>query len=239
MTRRVPLGLGDTNKDRWARAQSHEAGFWQRKGILGYQRERVASRYEGVVKSLAKSGAHARVLEVGSGPTCAARVFPNAQKVYLDPLMRVYRPLIPAEVVGAFVCATGEQLPFVDGQFDVTFSFNVIDHVQSPSQFVAELIRVTKPAGKVVLGVYTHPRVFAAIRAAIERVLPVFGEVAHPYFFSRESLVRLLESRGLQVEELHRVYAPSKRPALRRQDWVAIASRVAAPEPSPGSTSPH
>ena len=221
-----PFGLGDVPKDRWARAQNHEAAFWQQQGIMGDQCQRVASRYEGLVRSLAAAApSGVRVLEVGSGPTCATRVFPNARTVFLDPLMRVYRPLVTPEARGGFVCAMGEHLPFADGRFDFTFSFNVIDHVLSPARFVAELARVTRPAGRVVVGVYTHPRLFAVVRNAIDRVLPVFGEDAHPYFFSRESLATLLRSQGLRVDQLVCVHAPRSRPALRRQDWVAVSSR--------------
>ena len=193
---------------------------------MPHQIERVATRYHPLLRQFEKEAANgAEVLEVGSGPTCATQILPTAHKVFLDPLMRVYQPLCPPETAGRQVCATGEGLPFGEGRFDLVFSFNVLDHVQSPERFVAELIRVTRPGGKVVVGVYTHPRIFAVVRNFIERRLPLFGEVAHPYFISRQALVHLLESEGLRTEEVVQVYAPTHRPALHRQDWVVITTR--------------
>jgi len=227
MATQEPFGLGAVGKKRWARAQSHEAGFWQQQGIMDDQRRRVASRYEDVVRKLAASApGDSCVLEVGCGPTCAARVFPGASTVFLDPLMRVYRPRVTPGTSGAFVCAVGERLPFADSQFDFTFSFNVLDHVLSPTRFIAELRRVTRPGGRIAVGVYTHPRLFAVLRNAIDRLLPVFGEDAHPYFLSRESLVAMLRSQALRVDQLLCVHASASRPSLHRQDWVAISSRV-------------
>lgn len=225
MSQHVPTSLRDVLKSRWASAQQHEASFWKAPGALDSQFQRVAARYEAVVRGVAgNAGAGGWVLEVGSGPTCSVRTLRGPRKVYLDPLMVTYRPLLPPEVAGDFVCAMGEDLPFEDGQFDFVFSFNVIDHVLSPGRFVSELRRVAKPGGKVVLGVYTHPRLFAAVRTAIERGLPRLREVPHPFFFSRESLVRLVESQGLRLEELVQAYAAAKQPSLHRQDWVAVTT---------------
>ena len=226
MTDRIPLSLRDVKKNRWKKAQRHEAEFWQAPNAMPHQIERVATRYHPLLRRFeneARIGV--QILEVGSGPTCATQILPTTHKVFLDPLMRVYRPLCPPETGGRQVCAMGEGLPFAEGRFDLVFSFNVLDHVQSPERFVAELIRVTRPGGKVIVGVYTHPRIFAVVRNFIERILPRFGEVAHPYFISRQALVRLLESEGLRTEEVVQVYAPSHRPAFHRQDWVAITTR--------------
>lgn len=226
MDKHVPTGLGAVSRDRWSRAQSHEAGFWKQPGIVSDQLNRTRSRYEDLIQRLGASATpETCLLEVGSGPTCATRVFPRGRRVFLDPLMRSYRPLIATGVSGGFVCAIGEQLPFADSQFDFTFSVNVLDHVIAPARFVAELVRVTRPGGKVVVGVYTHPRLVATARIWIDRLLPFFGEAAHPYFFSRNSFVQLLESQGLRLDELIRVHAPERCPELHRQDWVAIASR--------------
>ncbi len=228
MTNGPPRALRDVEKARWRQAQGHEAGFWRLPKIMDSQTNRVAERYEPLVARFngkTGNGRPVHTLEVGSGPTCATRILSTPHKVFLDPLMRVYRPLCEPGITGLFVCSVGETLPFSGEHFDLVFSFNVLDHVFSPAKFVAEMIRVTRPGGRIILGVYTHPRLFAAVRNFIDRRLPVFGEVAHPYFISRHSLVRLMESQGLRVEDVVCVHAPARRPSLHRQDWVAVARR--------------
>ena len=226
MKTHLPRSLRDVEGGRWLKAQGHEANFWRLPHIMDSQIARVAERYRPIVARFENNVRNGeRVLEVGSGPTCATQILPTSQKVFLDPLMRVYRPLFRPEISGHFVCAMGESLPFSSHRFDLVFSFNVLDHVRSPRLFVAEIVRVTRPGGKVAVGVYTHPRAFAALRNFIERRSPLFREVAHPYFITRQSLIRLLESQGLQTEEVICVHAPDRWPSLHRQDWVAIARR--------------
>lgn len=56
---------------------------------------------------------------------------------------RVRAPLLAADV--------GE-LPFRDGAFDVTIAVTVCEFTASPAALVAELARVTRPGGRVVIG---------------------------------------------------------------------------------------
>jgi SAM-dependent methyltransferase len=229
----IPWSLRDVTLDRWRQAQQHEARFWKQHAALAPQQNRVASRYAGLIGEIVlngrggSAGTQRLTLEVGSGPTCATQGLNGARHVFLDPLMRVYRPLC-TDVPGSFVGAVGERLPFADATFDAVLSFNVIDHVISPAAFVNEMIRVAAPGGLLVLGVYTHPRLFAAVRNALERTLPWAREEAHPFFFSRHSLVRLMQHSGLEVDRVACVHAPARNPGLHRQDWVAFARKAAA-----------
>lgn len=45
----------------------------------------------------------------------------------------------------------GGQLPFPDGHFASVGALNVLEHVQEPEAFVAEVVRVTAPGGQIVL----------------------------------------------------------------------------------------
>ena len=222
----VPWSLRDVKKQRWNQAQAHEAGFWVKQNAVPYQENRVDTRYAKVLQEINQRGFSGEsILEVGSGPTCATRAMTNVSRVFADPLATVHSPLSPQPPNGHFVTCIGEELPFADGSFDGVFSFNVIDHVISPSHFVSELSRVARPGSLVVLGVYTHPRAFAFVRTLLERTAPVFRERAHPFFFSRESLVRLMRHHELQIEQVVCVYATKTHSALHRQDWVAIARK--------------
>ena len=45
----------------------------------------------------------------------------------------------------------GRHLPFADGHFACVGALNVLEHVEHPEAFITELVRVTAPAGRVVI----------------------------------------------------------------------------------------
>jgi SAM-dependent methyltransferase len=49
------------------------------------------------------------------------------------------------------VQGVGECLPFPDGAFDFVFSNEVIEHTDDDARYAAEMVRVTKPGGRLLL----------------------------------------------------------------------------------------
>lgn len=45
----------------------------------------------------------------------------------------------------------GRKLPFDENTFDAVGALNVLEHVDEPEAFIADLVRVTRPGGKIVL----------------------------------------------------------------------------------------
>jgi demethylmenaquinone methyltransferase/2-methoxy-6-polyprenyl-1,4-benzoquinol methylase len=95
----------------------------------------------------------------------------------------------------AFVEADATSLPFADGEFDtVTMSFG-LRNVHEPKTALAELLRVTKPGGRLVVCEFSHPpsRVFNGFyRFYNDRVLPVVAKAvssnAEAYDYLNESI---------------------------------------------------
>lgn len=86
------------------------------------------------------------------------------------------------------VVADAHALPFADGAFDAGVSFQVFEHLESPARCLAELARVVRPGGDLVL---TVPGVWPA------------HEVPHDYWrFTRYGLEALARNAGLEVVEL-------------------------------------
>jgi demethylmenaquinone methyltransferase / 2-methoxy-6-polyprenyl-1,4-benzoquinol methylase len=79
-------------------------------------------------------------------------------------------PAVPAEPIPAFVAGDALRLPFGDQVFDaVTISFG-LRNVVNPQQSLAEMFRVTKPGGRLVICEFSRlgPR---PLRVAYERYL--------------------------------------------------------------------
>lgn len=125
-----------------------------------------------------------RVLDVGSadGPS-VSWMHGNHQRFAIDVDPRGLTP-------GHDVCASALALPFADATFDVVGAFDVIEHCEPESVAVAELARVLRPGGRLLLSVpayqwawsdhdvraghhrrYTRPRIRAAVEAADLQVL--------------------------------------------------------------------
>ncbi len=56
---------------------------------------------------------------------------------------------VPAGVEG--VCAPMEWLPFEDGRFDMAFSVEAVEHATDQERAVAELARVVRPGGRIIV----------------------------------------------------------------------------------------
>ncbi|MFY9916745.1 MAG: class I SAM-dependent methyltransferase, partial [Nocardioidaceae bacterium] len=121
-------------------------------------------------------GSPQRLLDVGSadGPSVEwMRGDHERFAIDVDP-----RGLAP----GRGVCASALALPFGAGAFDVVGAFDVLEHCEPEAQAVAEIARVLRPGGRLLMSVpayswawsphddqaghyrrYTRPRLVAAI----------------------------------------------------------------------------
>lgn len=110
-------------------------------------------------------------------------------------------------------------LPFADDSFDaVTMSFglrNVVDYKQG----LAELLRVTKPGGRVVICEFSHPTWGPFRHVYVEYLMKVLPEVAKVVSSDPESYVYLAESI--------RAWPTQAQLALSLQDvgWCDVAHR--------------
>ena len=86
---------------------------------------------------------HGRALDLGCG---------NSP---YQPLLTSITSYVPYDVdrssLGAHVIGTAESLPFASASFDSALCTQVLEHVAQPAQVIAEIARVLKPAGRLVL----------------------------------------------------------------------------------------
>ncbi|WP_188755084.1 class I SAM-dependent methyltransferase [Microbacterium album] len=103
-----------------------------------------------------------------------------------------------------FVEADATDLPFADGEFDaVTMSFG-LRNVDRPKTALAELLRVTRPGGRLVICEFSHPR-SAAFRRLYgfynDRVLPrvarALSSHSEAYDYLNESIKQWPDQRTL------------------------------------------
>jgi SAM-dependent methyltransferase len=92
--------------------------------------------------------AQALVLDIGAGHGWYGDAFRDAGATYVA---------VDADAVAELadrrpgIAALAEHLPVHDGSVDVAFSSNLLEHVRSPWSMAAEMVRITRPGGLVVL----------------------------------------------------------------------------------------
>jgi len=92
-----------------------------------------------------------RVLDVGCGVGMYTAAFLREAPYVFGVEIERERALEARERATGVVEATGERLPFPDAAFDVVFSHEVLEHVTHDRACVAEMVRVTRPGGRVVV----------------------------------------------------------------------------------------
>lgn len=154
------------------------------------------------------------------------------------------------------VRANMERLPFPDGDFDVVFSSQVIEHLLDPAAGARELARVLRPGGRLVLSTDNrHARVSALLNAPRQLAVRLLRlqERLHPVTFphtafAADELRTLLEDAGLRVRHLETfrfhlqgIRRPLFLPLVSALDRRLPAHRfgdilaVVAEKPSPGA----
>jgi SAM-dependent methyltransferase len=151
--------------------------------------------------------AHGRMLDVGCGQKPYAALFRVDEHVGLE----IDTPDNRAKKQADFFY-DGEHFPFADDSFDTVFASQVFEHVFNPDQFLAEVARVLRPGGSLLL------------------TLPFFwDEHEQPHDFARYSsfgLSHLLDQHGFKVRELHKSGADLS-PVL--QAWGMYAFKALTP----------
>jgi SAM-dependent methyltransferase len=83
-------------------------------------------------------------------------------------------------------------IPFPDDYFGLLVAFDVLEHIEEDDQVVAEIARVVRPGGKVLIAVPADPRLWSAHDEAI----------GHVRRYSRTELVALFDSSCFRVDKV-------------------------------------
>ena len=131
-----------------------ELAYWQeRKAEEGtLQASHYERFYTGHFELAREFFAGKRLLDIGCGPRGSLEwADMAAERVGLDPLVDNYRHLGIDRHAMSYVSAGAEAMPFADGHFDVVSAFNALDHVDDLDAVIAEITRVTRTGGSLLL----------------------------------------------------------------------------------------
>jgi SAM-dependent methyltransferase len=83
-------------------------------------------------------------------------------------------------------------IPFPDDQFGLLVAYDVLEHIEEDDQVVAEIARVVRPGGRVLIAVPADPRLWSAHDDA----------VGHVRRYTRAELVDLFDHQPFRIDEV-------------------------------------
>lgn len=136
-------------------------------------------------------GTPKRVLDVGSadGPSVGWLHDHDGLHVTLD--------IDPRGLSAGGVCGSALDLPFADDSFDVVGAFDVVEHCDPESVAMAELTRVLKPGGTMMISVPAYQWAWSSFDDAN----------GHHRRYTRKRAVRAAKTAGLQVDRATYAFA--------------------------------
>jgi len=205
-----------------------EAVNRQPRGIVRWvERKRVST----VLRCLdAQAGEH--LLDVGCGAGQLLSKLPGANRYGVDLSQHMVKQARSRLPNGANILhADAEHLPFPEATFDRVVASSLFSHVLHPERVVGELVRVTKPGGRVVISICCEDQIERGMRWVKSLYLhTLFFGKPDPnrvavynieYHLHRFSLARVREIVGGQLKEI-RVCAV---PAIFPVHWIVVYQR--------------
>jgi len=104
-----------------------------------------------------------------------------------------------------FVVGDAKKLPFKNASFDIAVMLELIEHLESPDEAIAEMLRVLKPSGKLILSTPDGSSLrWKAVWWLWSNTVGRRWHHAHVAEYDQKSLTKLLEESGFQVERVER-----------------------------------
>ena len=156
--------------------------FRGRRRVLVDLLRRVAKHRAGLLK----------ILDFGCGTGGNIQAYvPFGEVVGIEPEPAALR-LARTRGLARYCRASGTELPFRSGVFDVVIASDVIEHIADDAAAISEITRVLRPGGAAVFSVPAHPWLFSKTDEALY----------HHRRYTKATLRNVLEKGGLRISRL-------------------------------------
>ena len=138
-----------------------------------------------------------KLLEVG----CARGDFLRVAREHFDVVGVEPNAELARDAIGIAPLYQGLIENYPEAGFDVTASFHVIEHTDSPRRFLEAMAARLRPGGLMVIETPNIQSVpFRLMKSRWRQFIP-----EHYFFFDPQTMRKLMESAGLKVEQISRI----------------------------------
>ncbi len=148
------------------------------------------------IHDVAPPSATSPILEIGGGQSGLTQfLYPGASVVNIDIDERLGRAEANRRPGTSFVCGDAARLPFADHAFGCVTLFDLIEHVPDDRAAAAEILRVLRPGGTILLSTpndrwrYPYYRAMAPFCPSEDELFREWGHVRRGY--AQDDLVTL------------------------------------------------
>jgi len=155
--------MNGVTRDRWSASHRLELHFWKTwTKAAPYQNLDVPKYWSEELRRFACSRdffTGKRVLDIGCGPVGLIHFIDNAaERIRIDPLLLQYESRMTLPDPQLSLAGLGESLPLASSSVDLAICFNALDHMQDPGAALAEIRRVLRPGGTLLLMIHSFPK---------------------------------------------------------------------------------
>ncbi len=161
-----------------------------------------------------------KVLEIGCGEGYILNQFPRGELYGIDlshtAIARAKDRTKDNPNIKSLSVQNGERTSYKDGTFDVVLCSEVIEHVPHPEKIVAEMIRVAKPDGSIIITFPNEPLInfcksivakLGLYKLILKGVPEHMDEEWHIHSFSKNMFLGIADGK-LNVKQIKRIPLP-------------------------------
>lgn len=197
--------------DRWKLAQEAEKDWWDKyfKGLVGdgyliLNKDKI-KEYNLIYHQeyLLRNGfdpaffINKTVVEIGCGPIGFVSDTSTSCGIGIDPLMSQFIKTASKLEKNYYIQGIGENVPIKTDSIDVVICHNVLDHVSHPAKVIAEIRRILKKDGLLLIQIDIENTIFKIIRNFAEFIKAKNRDMPHPHSFTIREIIELLDSNKL------------------------------------------
>jgi ubiquinone/menaquinone biosynthesis C-methylase UbiE len=195
------------SKQLWSIYQKRVLAFWQHEKALKARRVFAKRYYLPLLKPLlADKSDDITILEIGSGPVCAAQYLEKGEVTYIDPLIDEYRRKYPGVMPenATYIAEMAENHVWQDKSFDMVLCLYTLSDVHNPELILNKTRHVLKDDGLFVVSIDIWPSWLARLHFFLSRFVPVLPQFNRLYSYTYKGFTNTLK-RHFDIESEHMV----------------------------------